>query len=102
MRSIEQQGEVRWPEATVLSALYVLLYVLLDRVSFILALQHTEVSPWGPNIALMIAVVMRYGVRVAPLTLLAPGISEIVLRNAAPLGAAPAAVDRIAPSIYFG
>jgi len=86
MRSIEHQHEVSWPKAMVLSVLYVLLYVLLDRASFIHALQHTEVSPWGPNIALMIAVVMRYGARVAPLTILAPGISEIVLRDAAPLG----------------
>jgi two-component system sensor kinase FixL len=85
MRSIEQQREVSWPKAILLSALYVLLYVLLDAVSLIHALQHTEISPWGPNIALMIAVVMRYGTRVAPVTILAPGISEIVLRNAAPL-----------------
>jgi two-component system, LuxR family, sensor kinase FixL len=86
MRSIEEQREVSWPKAILLSALYVLLYVLLDAVSLIHALQHTEISPWGPNIALMIAVVMRYGARVAPVTILAPGISEIVLRNAAPLG----------------
>jgi two-component system sensor kinase FixL len=88
MRSIEQQREVTWPTAIVLSALYVLLYVLLDRVSLIHALQHTEISPWGPNVALMIAVVMRYGARVAPLTILAPGISQIVLRDAAPFGMA--------------
>ncbi len=88
MRSIEQQREVSWPKTIVLSALYVLLYVLLDRVSLIHALQQTEISPWGPNVALMIAVVMRYGARVAPLTILAPGISQIVLRDAAPLGVA--------------
>jgi two-component system, LuxR family, sensor kinase FixL len=86
MRSIEQQREVTWLKAVSLSAIYLVLYVLLDRVSFIHALQHTEVSPWGPNIALMIAVVMRYGARAAPLTILAPGVSEIVLRGAAPLG----------------
>jgi two-component system sensor kinase FixL len=86
MRSIEQQGEVNRPTALALSALYVLLYVLLDRASFIHALQHTEVSPWGPNIALMIAAVMRYGAKIAPLTILAPGVSEIILRDAAPLG----------------
>src|SRR5712672_1611402 len=88
MGSIDQQREVSWPKAIALSALYVLLYVLLDRASFIHALQHTEISPWGPNIALMIAVVMRYGARVAPLTILAPGISEVVLRDAAPFGLA--------------
>jgi len=88
MRSIEQEREVSWPGAIALSALYVSLYVLLDRVSLIHALQHTEISPWGPNVALMIAVVMRYGARVAPLTILAPGISQIVLRDAAPFGMA--------------
>jgi two-component system sensor kinase FixL len=100
MRSIEQQRELSWPKATVLSALYVSLYVLLDRVSLIHALQHTEISPWGPNVALMIAVVMRYGARVAPLTILAPGISQVVLRDAAPFGMAAIAAVVCAGCTY--
>jgi signal transduction histidine kinase len=88
MRRIEQKREVGWSGAIALSAAYVVLYVLLDRVSLIHALQHTEISPWGPNVALMIAVVMRYGARVVPLTIVTPGISQIVLRDVPPFGVA--------------
>src|SRR5882757_2260806 len=86
MRSMVQRREVAWLKAILLSVAYVLLYVLLDHVSDIHNLQHSEVTPWSPNIALMIAVAMYYGAGVAPLTILTPGISEIILRGAAPLG----------------
>ncbi|MEP6545836.1 MAG: ATP-binding protein [Gammaproteobacteria bacterium] len=82
MRSIQQLREARLPKTIVVSFLFVVLYVLLDKVSFIHDLQHTEISPWGPNIALIVAAVMFFGPRVAPLAILAPGVSEIVLRGA--------------------
>jgi hypothetical protein len=62
MRSIVQRREMVWLKAILLSVAYVLLYVLLDRVSDIHNLQHSQVTPWSPHIALMIAVAMYYGV----------------------------------------
>ena len=72
--------------ALLVSFLYVALYIFLDGLSFVHDLQRTEISPWGPNIALIVAAAMYFGARVAPLTILAPGIAEIVLRGATPLG----------------
>ncbi len=88
MQSIEQTREVTPQQAILLSAAYVALYVLLDRVSFVHDLEHTEISPWGPNIALVVAAAMFFGPRAAPITILAPGISEIILRGASPFGLA--------------
>jgi two-component system sensor kinase FixL len=86
MRSTDSPRELSWLRAILLSVVYVFLYVFLDRVSFIHDLQHTEISPWGPQIALLCAMIMYFGPRFAPLTILAPGISEVVLRGAAPMG----------------
>lgn len=61
-------------------------YVLLNKVSFVHDLQHTEISLWGPNIALIVAAVMFFCPRVTPLAILVPGVSEIVLRGAMPFG----------------
>jgi len=85
MRSLQLKRELSWPSVIFLSILYVALYVFLDSLSFVHDLQHTEISPWGPNIALIVAAAMHYGGRVAPVTILAPGVAEIVLRGAPPL-----------------
>jgi two-component system sensor kinase FixL len=86
MPGTEHLREMAWPKVVLLSFVYVGLYVLLDRVSYIHDLQHTEISPWEPQIALLCAMIMYFGPRVAPLTIVAPGIAEIVLRDAPPLG----------------
>jgi two-component system, LuxR family, sensor kinase FixL len=86
MRSLQQRLEVPLPKAILLSFAFVALYVILDKVSFVHDLQHTEISPWGPNIALIVAAVMFFGPRVAPLAILAPGVAEIILRGAKPFG----------------
>jgi two-component system, LuxR family, sensor kinase FixL len=88
VRSIQQIRELSVSRALLLSFVFVALYVLLDSLSFVHDLQHTEISPWGPNIALLVAAAMFFGPRVAPLTIVAPGISEIVLRDANPFGLA--------------
>jgi len=59
--------------------------VLLDRLSYIHDLNHTEITPWAPGVAFLVATVVYCGVRVAPLTIVAPGIAELVLRGGAPL-----------------
>ena len=58
MRSLQQRREVPLPKAILLSFVFVTLYVILDKVSFVHDLQHTEISPWGPNIALIVPLVL--------------------------------------------
>jgi two-component system sensor kinase FixL len=84
MFSIQEGRELSLPEGILLSILYVVLYVLLDDLSFVHNLQHTEISPWGPNIALIVAAAMYYGPKAAPIAILAAGIAEIVVRGAMP------------------
>ncbi len=77
-----------WLKAIGLSALYLIIYLLLDRLSYSYDLSHTEITPWTPGVAFLVAVVIHHGARAAPLTILAPGIAEFALRDGAPLGSA--------------
>jgi two-component system sensor kinase FixL len=88
MRIIQRRRELTWLVAIGLSALYLIIYVLLDRLSYIYDLNHTETTPWAPGVAFLVMVVIYYGARVAPLTIIAPGIAEFALRGAAPLSPA--------------
>ncbi len=74
-----------WLRAPALASLYVATYLLLDKLSFIHALQGTEITPWSPDIALLICVTVRCGLLAAPLTVVTPWIAEILLRHASPL-----------------
>ena len=75
-----------WLKAMGLGILYLFVYVLLDAVSYLHDFQHTEITPWNPNIAWTVVVVMYFGLRAAPLTIVAPSISEFILRSASPAG----------------
>jgi two-component system sensor kinase FixL len=88
MRTFEPPREITWLRAAGLSVVFLVIYVLLDRVSYIHDLDHTEITPWNPNVAFLVAAVMYYGARIAPLTLLAPGIAECLIRSGAPFGSA--------------
>jgi two-component system, LuxR family, sensor kinase FixL len=85
MHTIQPRRELTWLGAVGLSALYLVIYILLDRLSYIHDLNHTEITPWAPSVAFLVAVVIYYGARVAPLTIVAPGIAEFALRSGAPL-----------------
>jgi signal transduction histidine kinase len=88
MHIIQPRRELTWLAAIGLSALYLIIYVLLDRLSYIHDLNHTETAPWAPGVAFLVMVVTYYGARVAPLTILAPGLAEFALRSEAPLSPA--------------
>jgi len=88
MHIIQPRRKLTWLVAVGLSALYLIIYVLLDRLSYIYDLNHTETTPWAPGVAVLMMVVIYYGARVAPLTILAPGVAEFALRSEAPLSAA--------------
>jgi two-component system, LuxR family, sensor kinase FixL len=66
-----------------LAGTVIVVYLLFDWVSHIDDLEHTEITPWAPQVALLIAVVMYYGARAAPLTIITPGIAEWAMRGSA-------------------
>ena len=74
-----------WLRVSALSLLYIAIYLLLDKLSYFHALQGTEITPWSPDIALLICVAARCGMLVAPLTIATPWLAEIVVRHASPL-----------------
>src|SRR3984957_7880597 len=86
--TFERRREMTWLSAAGLSVVFLVIYVLLDRVSYIHDVDHTEITPWSPNVAFLVAAVLYYGVRVAPLTILAPGLAECVVRSGVPSSAA--------------
>jgi two-component system sensor kinase FixL len=88
MRTFAPPREMTWLRAAAMSVAFLVIYVVLDRVSYIHDLDHTEITPWSPNVAFLVAAVMYYGVRVAPLAILAPGIAECLVRSAEPSSAA--------------
>jgi two-component system, LuxR family, sensor kinase FixL len=88
MHIIQPRRELTWLVAIGLSALYLIIYVLLDRLSYIYDLNHAQITAWAPGTAFLVAVVIYFGARVAPLTIIAPGIAEFALRREAPLSPA--------------
>jgi two-component system, LuxR family, sensor kinase FixL len=88
MHTFEPRRELTWLRAAGLSVVFLGIYILLDRVSYIHDLDHAQISAWAPNVAFLVAAAMYYGVRVAPLTILAPGLAECVVRSGQPFSAA--------------
>jgi two-component system sensor kinase FixL len=88
MHAFKPRRETTWLRTVGLSAIFLAMYVLLDRVSYLHDVDHTEITAWSPNVAFLVAAAMYYGIRVAPLTILAPGIAECVIRSGDPFGAA--------------
>ena len=74
-----------WLKIATAALAYIVVYIGLDSLSYAHDLLNTEISPWSPMIAWMIIIVLKYGPRAVPLTVLTPAIAEIVLRSAAPL-----------------
>ncbi len=69
-----------------LAIVFVGLYLVLERVSFIHPWSSTGITPWNPQIALALGLVLIRGVRAAPALFLAMLISETLVRQSpAPL-----------------
>lgn len=60
-------------------------YVLLEFASVLHPLPQTSITAWSPGIAMMVAVVMQLGPRIAPVTVIAPWLAEIFVYHASPL-----------------
>ena len=64
-----------------IAAAFVAGYVLLDRVSYIHPVQQFNITPWNPQPALAIALVMTLGQRWLPVVLAAALLAERVVRG---------------------
>ena len=73
-----QLGPVR---TTVIAVAFVAGYVLLDRVSYIHAVQQFNITPWNPQPALAIALLMTLGQRWLPAVFVAALLAERIVRG---------------------
>ncbi len=64
-----------------LAIVFVGLYLVLERVSFIHPSAQMGITPWNPQIALALGLVLIRGLRAAPALLLAMLISEALVRQ---------------------
>jgi two-component system, LuxR family, sensor kinase FixL len=75
-----------WDRRSVLfAALYLLLYLAIDWLSYVRPALTVGITPWNPEAGLTLAFLLLQGVRWAPVTVLAAAISEVLVHgNAAP------------------
>jgi PAS domain S-box-containing protein len=77
------RGPTTWStpvwRAAALSVGYVVLYLTLDRLSFVGPLHGIGITPWSPSAGLAIALLLIKGVRYAPLVLVADLLSSATL-----------------------
>jgi len=72
-----------------IGVVFVALYVLLERLSFIHPWAPTGITPWNPQTALAVGFVLLRGVRSLPALFLAIGVAEFMVRvSPAPIGLA--------------
>ncbi|MCC6531872.1 MAG: MASE1 domain-containing protein [Burkholderiales bacterium] len=63
-----------------LGIVFIGLYLLFERVSFIYPWASTGITPWNPQIALALGVVLMRGLRAAPALFFAMMLSELLVR----------------------
>ena len=85
MSGDHKSKDLTYLDATLSMAIFVAVYMLLDRASHFNNIAHAEVAPWAPHIALLVLVAMYFGVRAAPVTIFTPGIAECVLHSIPPM-----------------
>lgn len=90
----------RWTRGVLFALLYIAAYLLLEIASDLHAVERTAITAWSPSVAMMVAVVMHFGVRTAPVTILAPWISDIVTRHMDPFGV-PALAEILSVGCIF-
>ena len=90
------------PGAAPLAAAFLLAYLLLDWVSYIHPLQQSGITPWNPQPALAIALLMRAGPGWAPVVFAAALLAECVVRGASPVDPAAILIAAALTLAYFG
>jgi integral membrane sensor domain MASE1 len=75
-----------WREELIWAAGFVAVYVILDWLSWIQPYNGLDITPWNPPPGLILAFLLRRGLRYFPLPFLAALVSEAVVRHfSAPL-----------------
>jgi len=85
MSTIRQLRSTPWFDACVTAIAYVVLYVLLDWISYVQPILRLGITPWSPQAGLTLAFLIRRGVGWAPVTAVGALLAEVVVRG----GAAP-------------
>jgi signal transduction histidine kinase len=60
---------------------YLIIYVLLDAISFIEPYAQFAITPWNPNTGASIALILMFGRRMIPFLFFAPLLSDLVVRQ---------------------
>ena len=72
-----------WPSYATTAMLYIVAYLVLDRISFLHPFSEVGITPWDPPQGLTLAVLLRLGLRYAPVVPVAMFIAEILVRHVA-------------------
>jgi signal transduction histidine kinase len=83
-----------------LAIVFVGLYLVLERVSFIHPWTSTGITPWNPQIALALGLVLIRGLRAAPVLLLAMLASEVLVRSS-PVSFAPVVLGTLIMAVGY-
>lgn len=81
---------------------FVAAYLILDWISFIHPMPGFNVTPWNPQPAVAIALLMRHGVRWSPAVLVATLAAELFIRGPHEGAAAPIAAAALLALSYAG
>jgi PAS domain S-box-containing protein len=80
----QSEGRFAWPgrigRDAALGLIYLMAYLLLDRVSFVYPYETVNITPWNPPPALSLVLMLVKGLRWAPLALVAPCLADLINR----------------------
>jgi PAS domain S-box-containing protein len=79
---------------------YVVLYVLLDGLSYVQPVLKLGITPWNPQAGLTLAFLLAYGLRWAPVTAVAVLLSEMLIRQDSPVAPLVIGVSLWIPLAY--
>jgi two-component system, LuxR family, sensor kinase FixL len=60
---------------------YLIIYVLLDWISYFEPYAQFAITPWNPNTGASIAVILMFGRRMIPFSFIAPLLADLVVRQ---------------------
>ena len=72
-----------WEPYLTTALLYVVAYVVLDRISFLHPFSEVGITPWDPPQGLTLAILLRLGLRYAPVVPVAMFVAEMLVRHVA-------------------
>jgi signal transduction histidine kinase len=77
----DEAVEPRRLPTAVLGLGYLVIYVLLDWISFVEPYGPFAITPWNPNTGLGVALILMFGTRMIPFLFLAPPLADLVVRQ---------------------